>query len=364
MKTEAAVLWGVGQDWSVEEIDLDDPGLGEVQIKLAATGLCHSDEHLVTGDLPGEIPIVGGHEGAGIVEKVGPDVSYVKPGDHVVLSFLPSCGRCEMCAQGKSNLCDAGATVLYGAPKRRHARGQDLAAMCAVGTFSPYVTASQDSVVKIRDDVPLDKAALVGCGVTTGWGSAVNVAEVQPGETVLVVGIGGIGINAVQGAAAAGARYVVAVDPVAFKREQALQFGATHTASDLAEAATLIQDITWGRLADKSIITMGVVDGQLIEPIMQMTRKGGRAVVTGLAPMMANDVKLNLATLTLSQKQLVGSLFGGANPRFDIPRILDYYKNGQIKLDELVTRTYKLNDINQGYQDMRDGVNLRGVVVF
>ncbi|MEJ7720326.1 MAG: alcohol dehydrogenase catalytic domain-containing protein [Ilumatobacteraceae bacterium] len=204
MKTKAAILWEIGADWSVEEIELDEPKAGEVQVKLAAPGLCHSDEHLVTGDLPFELPIVGGHEGAGVVEAVGEGVSWLAPGDHVVFGFIPSCGRCPSCSTGHQNLCDLGA--LLGAGKqidgtsRHHANGKDLSLMCMLGTFSHHTVVNEASCIKIDDDVPLDRACLLGCGVVTGWGSSVYAAEVTPGDVVAVVGCGGIGSNAVQGA--------------------------------------------------------------------------------------------------------------------------------------------------------------------
>ena len=379
MKTRAAILWEQGQDWSVEEIDLDPPKAGEVLVKLAGSGLCHSDEHIRTGDLvvPKEtaealglqqFPIIGGHEGAGEVVEVGEGVVSVAPGDHVALGFVPSCGRCPHCASGRSNLCDLGAFLLAGRQisdftARHHSKdGTDLGLMCLLGTFGEYTVVNEASCIKIEDDIPLDKACLVGCGVTTGWGSATYAADVQPGETVVVIGVGGIGANAVQGAAMAGARHIVAVDPVEFKREQAMVFGATHTASSIEEAAELVGQITWGRLAEKCIITVGEGDGGLIAPVMAMTQKGGRVVHTAVAPLTSEDVKLSLNDLTLSQKQLVGSMFGSANPRFDIPRLLRLYQEGQLKLDELVTTEYKLDDINQGYEDMRNGTNVRGFV--
>jgi S-(hydroxymethyl)glutathione dehydrogenase/alcohol dehydrogenase len=381
METQAAILWGPHTDWSVEDITLDPPKAGEVLVKLAASGLCHSDEHLVTGDMvmPPEIadqlgiqqfPIIGGHEGAGEVVEVGPGVMGLQPGDHVCLGFIPSCGRCSSCARGRQNLCDLGAFLLAGRQvtdftARHHTKGgEDLGLMCCIGTFSPYTVCSDASCIKIEDDIPLDKAALVGCGVTTGWGSATYAADVQPGETVVIVGCGGVGMNAVQGAVMAGARHVIVVDPVAFKREQAELFGATHTVSNLEEAALLVMDLTWGAMADKAIITTGVAEGDMIAPVMGMVSKGGRCVVTAVAPLANMDVQLNLFELTLQQKQLVGSIFGSANPRRDIPRLLRLYMEGKLKLDELVTRTYPLSDVNQGYQDMRDGKNVRGLLVY
>jgi S-(hydroxymethyl)glutathione dehydrogenase/alcohol dehydrogenase len=381
MKSKAAILWEPHTKWSVEEIELDPPGPGEVLLKLAASGLCHSDEHLVTGDmvLPQEMasaiglqqfPVIGGHEGAGEVLEVGAGVTAVAPGDHVVLSFIPACGRCPSCATGKQQLCDYGAFLLAGRQitdftARHHAAdGRDLGVMCCIGTFEPYTVVSEMSCVKINPDIPLDKAALVGCGVTTGWGSATYAADVRPGETVVVVGCGGIGMNAIQGAALAGAANVVAVDPVEFKRQQAQVFGATHTAASMEEAAGLVSQLTWGANADKAILTTSVAEGQLVAPLLGLVKKAGRAVVTAVAPITQEDVKLNLFDLAMMRKELVGTIFGNSNPRRDIPHLLNLYQAGKLKLDELVTRTYDLEDINQGYQDMRDGSNIRGVLKY
>jgi len=369
VKTKAAVLWEVGTEWSVEEIELDPPKDGEVLVRMAASGMCHSDEHLVTGDLPFELPIIGGHEGAGIVEEVGPNVSWLKPGDHVVFGFIPACGKCPSCATGHSNLCDLGAYLGLGRQiadqtSRHHARGKDLGLMCLLGTFAHHTVVNEASVIKIDDDLPLDKACLVGCGVTTGWGSAVYAAETQPGDTVVVVGIGGIGCNAVQGARLAGAKRIIAIDPVEFKREKAMEFGATHTAASVEDAFPLVQELTWGQMANKVILTMGVGDGQILAGAMALTAKRGRAVVTNIHPALEIDVKLSLLDLTLMEKQVVGSLFGSGNPRADIPKLLGLYREGQLDLDGLVTKTYPLEDVNEGYQDMRDGKNIRGVLLY
>lgn len=369
MKTKGAVLWGLKEEWSVEEIELGDPVGGEVQVQLAASGLCHSDEHLVTGGSPIALPVIGGHEGAGIVTKVGPGVTSLKEGDHVVLAFIPACGTCPPCSSGHQNLCDLGAFLLGGkaiadGTHRITARGQGVSPMCLLGTFSPYVTVHEASAIKIEDDIPLDKAALVGCGVTTGWGSSTKVADVRPGETVVVIGIGGVGINAVQGAVAAGAKRVIAIDPVPFKREQAKRFGATHVFASAQSAVEAVGELTWGRMAEKAIITVGSIKGEDIEEAMNLIGKGGRVVVTGMGDAADMDVKLNLFMFTLLQKDLQGAIFGGANPRAEIPWLLSMYREGQLKLDELITTTYKLEDINKGYQDMRDGKNLRGLIVY
>jgi len=230
--------------------------------------------------------------------------------------------------------------------------------------FGEYTVASQASCIKIEDDIPLDKAALVGCGVTTGWGSAVYAADVQPGETVVVIGCGGVGMNAVQGASMSGARHVIAVDPLEFKREQAQIFGATHSAASMEEAVALVGDLTWGAMAEKAIITVGVAEGQYVQQALNLVGKGGRVVQTAVAPFSVDNVSMNLFELTMYEKQLVGSIFGSANPRRDIPRLLRLYQEGQLKLDELVTTTYPIEDINVGYQAMRDGTNIRGMVMY
>ncbi len=381
MQTRAAILDGVGQDWKVETITLDPPKAGEVVLELVGSGLCHSDEHLLTGDMVLEaataaelgleqFPIIGGHEGAGKVVEVGPGVTSLEVGDHVVLGFIPSCGRCPSCSTGKQNLCDLGAFLLAGRQvtdlTARHHRhdGSDLGIMCCIGTFGEHTVVSEASCIKIEKDIPLDKAALVGCGVTTGWGSSTYAADVQSGETVVIVGCGGVGMNAVQGAAMAGAAHVIAVDPVEFKREQSQVFGATHTAASLEEATALVMDLTWGQMADKAVITVGEGDGTLIAPTMAIIGKGGRVVHTSVAPINDTEVNMSLFDLTLMQKELVGSIFGSANPRRDIPRLLRMYQEGRLKLDELITNTYTLDDINVGYQAMRDGENIRGMVMY
>lgn len=369
VKTKAAVLWELNAPWSVEEIELDPPGPGEVLVKLAASGMCHSDEHLVTGDLPFGLPIIGGHEGAGVVQQVGPGVSWLAPGDHVVFGFIPSCGRCPSCSTGHQNLCDLGALMGLGlqisdGTSRHHAQGKDLGLMCLLGTFAHHTVVNEASCIKIEPDVPLDRACLLGCGVVTGWGSSVYAAQVTPGDTVAVVGIGGIGANAIQGARMAGATRIVAIDPVEFKREKAMEFGATHTAASMAEALPLLHDITWGTMANKVIMTMGVGSGAVMAEALALTAKRGRVVVTNIHPAMEMSANVSLLDLTLMEKQVVGSLFGSGNPRADIPKLLGLYREGQLDLDGLVTRTYALDEVNEGYVAMRNGENIRGVLVY
>jgi alcohol dehydrogenase (nicotinoprotein) len=312
-------------------------------------------------------PIVGGHEGAGIIEEVGPGVSRVKPGDHVVCSFIPNCGVCRWCATGQQNICDMGATILEGyLPGGRFVfpgRGQDLGAMCMLGTFSQYATVHQASTVRVDEDLPLDKAVLVGCGVPTGWGSAVYAARVEPGDTVVVYGIGGIGINAVQGARFAGASNLIAVDPLENKREIAQQLGATHSVASGEEAMQLAQELTRGVGADKAIVTVDVVDELVVQQAFDAIRKGGTVVITGLADPAKLTVHLSGSVMTLFRKEVKGTLFGNSNPTYDIPKILELYRNGSVHLDELITRTYTLDEVNQGYDDLLAGKNIRGIIV-
>ncbi len=369
MRARAAVLWGLNEEWKVEDVDLEDPEPEEVLVRMVASGLCHSDEHIVTGDIPMALPAVGGHEGSGVVESVGDRVTSVQPGDHVVMSFIPSCGKCVPCASGMQNLCDLGQHLMLGLPiangrHRMFVNGQGLAPMSLVGCFASHQVLHESSVIKIDPDLPLDKAALVSCGVTTGWGSAVHTAKVEPGDVVVVVGVGGIGSNAVQGARMAGARWIVAVDPVEMKREAAKKFGATHVAKDVYEAYSLVNEMTQGRLADAAIITTGVATSDLLGPTVSLVSKGGTVVVTAIGPFSQGEVTLSLFELTLWQKEVRGSLFGGGNPRADIPKLLTLYKEGSLLLDELITKTYALDEINAGYEDLREGKNVRGVLVF
>jgi len=369
VKTRAAVLWDRNKEWSVEEIELDPPKQGEVLVALGGSGLCHSDEHVVTGDLPTAVPIIGGHEGAGIVEEVGPGVTGLAPGDRVIFSFVPSCGQCRACAAGMGSICELGMYTREGRQisdhtARHHARGQDLGLMCLLGTFAERTVVNQASCVKVEDDLPLDVACLLGCGVITGWGSVAYAGEARVGDVVVVVGVGGIGINAVQAAVALGAEYVVAVDPVAFKRNKALEFGATHAVASNQEANALVTDLTRGRMAQVCVNTMGVGEGAQIGASLGLVGKRGRVVVTNLHPASETQVTMSALELTTYEKQVRGSLFGSSNPRADIPRFLELYRSGKLKLEELVTRTYSLDEVNVGYDDMRNGRNLRGVITF
>ena len=373
MQTKAAILWERGTPWSVETIELDPPKTGEVLVKIVASGMCHSDEHLVTGDLAGatpEPPLIGGHEGAGVVLEVGPGVFSLQPGDHIVFGFVPACGRCPSCAEGHSNLCDLGAITATGlqlsdGTSRHHANGKDLLlGIGALGTFAHHTVVNEASCIKIDKDLPLDKACLMGCGVVTGWGSAVYAAQVQPGDTVAVVGAGGIGANAIQGARLAGARVIAAIDPIEFKREKAMEFGATHTYASIDEALEMVGDSTWGRGFDKVIMTCGVGNGDVLGQAFWLGGKRSKIVVVNIHPTSEASIAIPAVFLTVFEKQLIGSLFGSGNPRRDIPKLLELYTQGLLDLDGLITNTYTLDGINQGYADMNAGKNIRGVMVY
>ena len=373
MKTRAAILWERNAPWSVEEIELDPPKAGEVLVKLHASGMCHSDEHIVTGDLAGatpELPVVGGHEGAGVVLEVGEGVTSLAPGDHVVFGFVPACGRCQWCVTGHSNVCDNAAAFTTGrqigdGTARHHAAdGTDLGLMCLLGTFAEHTVVHESSTVKIDPNWPLDKACLLGCGVVTGWGSAVYAGEVKPGEYVAVIGAGGIGANAIQGARAAGARSIAVIDPVDFKLDMAKRFGATHSYKSIDEALGDVGSSTWGRGFDVIIMTMGVGDGEELGKAFWLGNKRARIVVTNIHPTAEQSIQIPASLLTLFEKRIIGSLFGSGNIRYDIPRLFELYTQGQLNLDDLITKTYTLDQINEGYEAMRRGENIRGVLLY
>ncbi len=370
MRTRAAVLYGPTHEFVVEDLELDEPKASEVLVKMVAAGLCHSDWHFAAGHFTTKYPIVTGHEGAGIVQAVGPSVTEVQPGDHVILTFIPSCGKCRWCLTGLPVLCDRGANITGGAlldgTYRLHTQdGRDVGQLAGVGCFSQYIVTPVETVVRVEPDIPLDKACLVACCVPTGFGAATKRAEVRPGEIVAVFGLGGVGMNAVQGAALAGAAKVIAVDLVDWKLEAAQEFGATHTINATYEdPVQRILELTNGVGADKTIVTIGLVEPEHIGMAYRATRKAGRCVVVGLAPIATDSMKVPPADLVLLGKEVVGTLYGHVNPRVDFPYLLQLYRSGRLKLDELVTKTYSLDQINEGYQDLLQGRVIRGVILF
>jgi S-(hydroxymethyl)glutathione dehydrogenase/alcohol dehydrogenase len=301
------------------------------------------------------------------VEEVGEGVTRVRPGDHVVVIFTPTCGSCRFCASGQSYICDYSANILTGSLPdgtfRFHEGIDRYGAM--PGTFCERVTLSEFSVVPISKEIPLDVASLLSCGVPTGWGSSVLVGGAKTGDTVVVYGSGGVGINAVQGAYLAGARYVVAVDPVPFKREMALELGASHVAGSANEAHELLLSLTGGVGADVAVVTTGSVDTADVKAAFDAIRKGGVAVLTGTKGSEAGDnIHLSGTFLTWFHKSIKGAVYGGINPQSDIPMLGELYLAGRLKLDELITSRFRLEEINRGYQELREGKNIRGIIDF
>jgi NDMA-dependent alcohol dehydrogenase len=382
MRTRAAILHDVGGPWSVEDFELDPPRAGEVLVEMAAAGLCHSDDHILQGDmsapnevmrqlgLPTMFPLIGGHEGSGVVVEVGGGVTDFVPGDHVVASFIAVCGRCRWCACGMEYLCDyGGQTLIPGMPTdgtfRHHTLdGKPLGHISKIGSFAKHTVVSTNSLVKIEPHLPLVPSALLSCAIPTGYGSAANRARVSGGDTVVVIGVGGIGTAAIQGARINGAAQIIAVDPVEFKQKSALRFGATHTVATAAEALDLVRDLTYGVLADSVIVSPSLISSDDVNAALKLTRKGGTCVLTGMTPQTMRSVKIDLQTFILWNKNLVGTVFGSCNPRADIPRFARMYQSGQLQLDEMITKRYRLDDINDGYHHLLNGEIIRGVIDF
>lgn len=382
MQVKAALGTGLNEPWSTETIEIDEPHAHEVKVKMAFAGMCHSDEHARVGDMtaPAEVlqfmgtksmfPFIGGHEGSGIVESVGPEVQSLAPGDHVSVSFIPSCGVCEYCASGRAFICNFGARTLAGpmisdGTWRHRWNGQNLNRYAQLGTFSEYIVVHEASLVKIDPWYDLRAAALISCGIATGYGSAVSRAGVRPGDVVAVVGCGGVGSGALLGAAHAGARAIVAIDPDQSKVDRALKHGATHGATSILDAAfSFLPDLTMGQNCNVVILTPGRLTGDLIEQARSICAKGGTIVATAIAPFSQTQVDINLAMFTLMNQQLLGTVFGSVSPRVQIPKLLRLHHDGQLALDDLVTKEYTIDEVNQGYLDLEAGKNIRGVVRF
>ncbi|MEE8435809.1 MAG: Zn-dependent alcohol dehydrogenase [bacterium] len=365
MRMKAAVLYEINQPLVIEEIDLDDPKAGEVMIKLVATGVCHSDVHYYTGDVPREKPIILGHEGAGIIEQVGEGVTGLAVGDHVILTFLPSCGQCRWCHTGHPNMCDLGAKLRTGKyldDTHRHHRasdGKNISSFLFCSTYGEYTISPVASVLKVPDYLPLDKLCLLGCGFTTGFGATTNAAHIKPGETVMIIGCGGLGLSAVQGAALSGAGKIIAVDVHEEKLTMAKQFGATHTVvnrHDWEEVVKEVQEITWGVGVDYSFEFVGFDQtDETIKIGYEGLRKGGTFFMVGVGKVDKKTIPISPTNLPLYRKKLQGILFGDAQFRADIPRYIELYQQGKIKLDEMVTKEFRLNDINTCFENILAG---------
>ncbi len=366
-KTAKAVLARTpGQDIVVEEIQVASPRPGEVMIQVAACGVCASDAAAASGKLPLPPPIVLGHEGAGIVEEVGEGVTDLAPGDHVLTSFIPCCGECRFCVSGQGQLCDDHGKVFFsladGTTRVTGSDGSPLNIFSGCGVMAEYATVGRNSLVKIDADLPLDKVALVSCGVLTGVGAAINTAKVEVGSSCVVFGAGGIGLNVIQGCAIAGAEKIIAVDLVDKKLEMAQQFGATHgiNPNDDGPAPMKVLELTGGG-ADYAFECIGL--GNVIVEAFASVRKGGKAVVVGV-PAPTDLANIPAMMVVAQEKQLLGSWFGSGVARRDFPRLLGAYRGNRLKLDELVTTTYPIDAAPRAFADLKAGVNARGVVVF
>jgi S-(hydroxymethyl)glutathione dehydrogenase/alcohol dehydrogenase len=364
-KGKAVVCREWNKPLSVEEVEVESPRANEVMVKIKACGVCHSDLSATNGTIPMPPPTVIGHEAAGLVEEVGEGVDDLAPGDHVVIVWVPMCGKCRYCVQGRPALCDEAAKATLNLPdgtrRYKDASGNELNHMAGVGVMAEYSTVHRNNLIKIDPEIPLDKAALVGCAVMTGVGAALNTAKVEAGSSVVVFGAGGIGLNVIQGAALAGADQIIAVDLEDKKLEFAQQFGATHTinpGSD-GDAVAKTLELTGGG-ADYSFECIGIpeVIGQAYNAI----RKGGTCVVVGVTR-ADGAVTLGTFLMPFQEKVLTGSMYGSARPSIDFPRLLSLYKNNRLKLDELVTATYSIDDINTAFDDMQSGANARGVIL-
>jgi S-(hydroxymethyl)glutathione dehydrogenase/alcohol dehydrogenase len=359
---KAAVCTEPGK-FSVEDIRLDAPKAGEIRVKLGATGVCHSDLSVINGVLPLPPPIVLGHEGAGVVQQLGAGVTGLAVGDHVVLSFIPACGKCPDCVRQRPVYCTAGTPngKMLDGTSRTHLGKQELGVMQFLGCMAEEAVVPATAAVQIEKSIPFDKAALVGCGVMTGVGAAINTAKVTPGSTCAVFGCGGVGLSIIQGCRLSGADRIIAVDVLDNKLEMARQFGATDTINGGDGLAVLkIMELTGGG-ADFTFEAVGVP--ALMEQTYNAARRGGTATLVG-AGRITESFPVNALMGSLSGKKLQGSLYGDANPHADFPRLLGLYQRGKLDLDRMVTNTYTIDEAPQAFADMEKGINARGVIVF
>lgn len=361
---KGAVMHNFMEPLKIESLKQKPLREGEIAVKMVASGVCHSDLSVVQAKLPVPPPAVLGHEGAGIVEEVGAGVTDLKPGDHVVLAWVANCGKCHYCTNERTHLCEqAVQAAMLGQEAVFEMGGVDVSRMAGVGSFADHTIVRATSAIKIRDDIPLDVACLVGCGVMTGVGAAVNTAKVRPGQTVAVFGCGGVGLNVIQGAALCGAARIIAVDLAPVKLKLAQQFGATDVvnAKDNPDASSAIKDLTGGLGVDYAFEVVGT--GALIQQAYLSVKRGGAAVCVGVMP-MGQSVEIPGMMLSLEEKSLLGCLYGSANVRRDMPLLLDLYMQKRLKIDELVSKKIKLEDVNAAFEAMEKGEVARSVIVY
>lgn len=366
MKIDAAVLWEQGHALSIEAVDLDGPGAGEVLVEVRAAGVCHSDWHPARGDWPVKTPLVLGHEGAGIVRDVGAGVTEVRAGDHVVFCWAPACGECPACREDRANLCDRLDKTTYrnklpSGLVHLRARGQGVNPFLGTACFADFAVVAKEGVVPVPPDVPFELLATLGCAVVTGIGAVTNAARVPAGATVAVIGVGGVGLNVVQGAALAAAARIVAIDrhdaPLALARA----FGATDVLNSPADLPKAVRDLTGGRGVDYVFDT--VAAPSTISDAMAAARKGGTVVVTGLAR-IDGTASLSMFPFVMQEKRLIGSVYGSGQPARDIANLVTLYQSGRLRLRELVSRTYPLAGINDAFAALARGAGARGVIVW
>ncbi len=366
MKTQAAVLNSPQTPLEIEELTLQSPADGEVLVRIVASGVCHSDYHLISGATRHPLPAVLGHEGAGIIEAVGSGVKRLQVGDHIIMNWAPSCGHCFYCQHGKPNLCDTftgplwAGTMLNGTT-RLYRKDQPVYHYCGLATFSQYAVVPQESCIPIRKDGPLKVAALVGCAVATGVGSVIYTSPVRPGDSVVVIGCGGVGLNILQGAALCGAQTIIAVDTSPAKMPLAKQFGATHTLMADDKTLEMIRDLTGGRGADHVFEAIGVPKIQ--EIALDYVRPGGTLVLVGISA-MGSATNLPGAVITRQEKVIKGSYYGTIDAARDFPMLLDLYMAHKLKLDELISTEYRLEEVNDAFAAMLGGHVARGVLIF
>jgi S-(hydroxymethyl)glutathione dehydrogenase/alcohol dehydrogenase len=362
---KAAVLHKLGGPFSVEEVDVLPPQKGEVRVKLRAAGLCHSDWHFVEGKLTRPLPVILGHEGAGVIEELGEGVTNVRKGQRVLLNWAPSCHQCYYCQHGDTGLCATwqdwrNGTMRDGSTRFRF-NGQPASQFSVLSTFTEQTIAPVESIVPIADDIPFEVAALVGCAITTGVGAAINTVEVRPGDSVAVYGCGGVGLSVVQGARISNAHPIIAVDTDPAKEAIAKQFGATHFVLAGDDAHTKVKELTEGRGVDWAFEAVGPPAVQ--EAAYQAIRGGGALVVVGVAP-AGSTTSFPGLDLHVGQKRILGSFFGSCDPSREFPRLLGFYRSGQLQVEEMISKRYRLDQINEGYADMLRGGHKRGVLTF
>jgi Zn-dependent alcohol dehydrogenase len=359
---KAAVCYEFGKPLTIEELEIDPPKKGEVKVRLAATAICHSDLHALKGEGSGSVPIVLGHEAGGRVEELGDSVSLVKPGDRVVVCLLRSCGRCFYCTLGFPHLCE-GDFALNRESRLRNRRGQVINHGLRTAAFAEYCIVDQSQLVRVPENLPLDRASLLACGVITGVGAVINTAQVEPGSSVVVIGTGGVGLNAVQGAALAGAHPIIAMDLLDNKLEAARTFGATHfvNSADQNKTVKAVKDLTSGRGADYVFVTVGSAAAATLA--LGLARKRGNVIIVGMpAPGATSSFQVN--PLVRGEQRIMGSFMGSTRPSVGIPRLIDLYQHGRLKLDELITARYPLERINEAIEAIENGQALRNVIFF